>query len=237
MPNELVTLRIADIDVRQDAHGRFSLNDLHRASGGEKRHQPSNWLQLDQTKELIEEFRNPLNFPVPAFPGTEQIQPLMSIRGGDPEQQGTFVVKELVYAYAMWVKPAFHLKVIRTFDAVANAAHQTPTQLLQPQLYWNNTPVTDSETVQRLARMGAKRFADHFCLAHERKLLVRDTHFFLLMDEEFDVFLGQNPKIVLQAFRITPRDRGVLLWSTAGVMVLVPSYIQHTQQISLPPNY
>lgn len=97
--NELV---IANTAIRQDADGRYCLNDLHRAAGGEKRHQPSDWLRLDQTKELVAEVE------IPGNPGIQSKQGL-----------GTFVAKELVYAYAMWISPAFHLQVIRAYDAMA----------------------------------------------------------------------------------------------------------------------
>lgn len=102
-----LAIAVSDTSVRQDKAGRYSLNDLHRAAGSEKRHQPSDWLRLQQTKDLIAEVER----EIPGIPG------IASKQGS-----GTFVVKELVYAYAMWVSPAFHLKVIRTFDAAVTDA-------------------------------------------------------------------------------------------------------------------
>lgn len=99
--NELI---IGSSSIRQDAEGRYSLNDLHRAAGGEQRHQPANWLRLQHTQEMAAELEAG---EIPQIRGIEAKQGL-----------GTFVAKELVYAYAMWISPAFQLRVIRAFDAL-----------------------------------------------------------------------------------------------------------------------
>ncbi|MCO7216854.1 phage antirepressor KilAC domain-containing protein [Halomonas sp. OfavH-34-E] len=111
-------LAVAGVDVRQDAEGRFCLNDLHRASGGASRHKPSEWLRNAQAQALVAELEagNPASNPVATIKG----------RG----VTGTFVAKELVYAYAMWISPAFHLKVIRAYDAMQAPDATDPLQAL-----------------------------------------------------------------------------------------------------------
>lgn len=106
-------LVIANTQIRRDAKGRFHLNDLHRASGGEKRHQLSNWLRLDTTKELCAEIDH-----------SSDVSSAHVINGGP--DRGTFVVKELVYAYAMWISPKFHLHVIRAYDALVTGQAKAP---------------------------------------------------------------------------------------------------------------
>lgn len=102
-------LVIANTEIHQDAEGRFSLNDLHAAavsSGVTKDIRPNEWLTLEQTKGLAE-------ILITEKQGNKPIESKAGRYGG------TYVAKELVYAYAMWISPAFHLQVIRTFDAVA----------------------------------------------------------------------------------------------------------------------
>lgn len=105
---------IDGIEVRRDVHGRYCLNDLHRAAGGEERHKPSNFLRMDSTRELSMEIDRCSDMSIGC---------VETIRGGFG--QGTYVSRELVFAYAMWISPSFHLKVIRTFDQVT----RTPDKL------------------------------------------------------------------------------------------------------------
>ncbi|MCC6105929.1 KilA-N domain-containing protein [Acetobacter sp.] len=107
------TLSILGTTIRQDAEGRFCLNDCHKAAGGENKNRPSIWADNSQTKALIAEIQAEAGIPA-----------LTSIKGGNAS--GTYACKELVYAYAMWISPAFHLTVIRAFDALVTGQIAAP---------------------------------------------------------------------------------------------------------------
>jgi len=94
---------VAGIEIRQDEQGRFRLNDLHAAAGGKRKHQPAQFLRLDQTRALVEEIQY-----------ADSHTAIHTVNGGP--LRGTYVAKEVVYAYAMWISPSFNLKVIRAYD-------------------------------------------------------------------------------------------------------------------------
>lgn len=94
----------------------YALNDLHIASGGKSKHQPSNFVRLDTTKALIAEIEK------------DNQHALKIIRGGN--FQGTYACEELVIAYAMWISPQFHLVVLRAFLAMHR---NQPQQLALPE--------------------------------------------------------------------------------------------------------
>ena len=95
-----ITLSIGDIAVRQ-LNGLFSLNDLHKAAGGEAKHQPALFMRMEQTQALIAEIGN----------STDS----QSFKTKEGRNGGTYACRELVIAYAAWISAAFHLKVIRVF--------------------------------------------------------------------------------------------------------------------------
>lgn len=106
---------IASVTITTDQAGRFSLNDLHKAAGAENRHQPAQFMRLDSTDALVAEMANE---------NSDMGNPISVTRGG--AAQGTYVCRELVYAYAMWISAKFHLEVIRTFDAMVTGQLPVP---------------------------------------------------------------------------------------------------------------
>ena len=98
---------IAGISITVDKDGRYNLNALHKASGGEKKNNPSYWLSLQGTQELILELEQQLS-------DTEiSVSVVQSIKGG--LNQGTFAHELLAVSYAGWISPKFQLMVNQVF--------------------------------------------------------------------------------------------------------------------------
>lgn len=120
-------LVIGDFSIRQDEDGRYCLNDLHKASGYDKKHQPAYFIRNQQTKDLIGEIVNSANLQSLE---NNQIEPVKKMEG---VKGGTYVVKELVYSYAMWISAKFHLQVIRAYDAMVMQFRVKARQAISPE--------------------------------------------------------------------------------------------------------
>ena len=103
-------LTINNVVITTDSEGRYSLNDLHRAAGSKKKHKPALFMQNSSLKKMVELLKV----------GNPTFNPL--VRKSGRYGGGTWVCKELVYKYAMWIDVEFELKVIQTFDAVIDNA-------------------------------------------------------------------------------------------------------------------
>ena len=103
MTQSNIALTLGNITIRQQ-NGLFSLNDLHKAAGGEEKHQPAFFIRREDTQALAAEICS----------ADSQIKAFETVRGRG-KAQGTYACRELVIAYAAWISAAFHLKVIRVF--------------------------------------------------------------------------------------------------------------------------
>ena len=103
-------ISIKQLEIKMNNDGMYCLNDLHKASGGSDKDKPSNWLATQQVKDIEAEILN---------------AGIQAIKKSAGRYGGTYVCKELVYAYAMWISAKFHLEVIRVFDQQT----QTKTEL------------------------------------------------------------------------------------------------------------
>lgn len=171
-------LTICEVDIRQDTKGRYCLNDLHQSAGAEQRHRPKYWLENQQTIDLIAEIEKGGIPPIQAKQGL-----------------GTFVAKELVYAYAMWINAAFHLQVIRAYDALVSGAVDEAIRIARRQ------------ADRQAARLESPALTD--AVAHARKVAGKEVahyHF----SNEFDlinrVALGKSARQYREANGMAPDE-------------------------------
>ena len=130
---------LADTTIRQDAHGRYCLNDLHKAAvaaGANKRaKEPNKFFRSPGICDAVKLLNDDLTAESDTQPGVTLFEAVNAVRTGSYDQRGTYVVRELVIAYAMYVSAEFYLKVIRTFDAVLNGQHAMPH--IQATKFWD----------------------------------------------------------------------------------------------------
>jgi len=106
-------MTIINNTIRMDAEGRYCLNDLHKAAvangANARTKEPGKFLVSPRTKSLIELLtKNSTTQNLGSL-----ILPVSTLEG---REGGTYVVKELVYAYGQFVSPEFDLHVIRSYD-------------------------------------------------------------------------------------------------------------------------
>ena len=102
---DLRPLHIGGVEIAQDEHGRYSLNDMHRAAGGDKRHQPSDFLRSESVRAFIAELDQ--------TPGICGVSAVASATG---RNGGTFGARLVVLRYAAWIAPTFEVQVYQCFD-------------------------------------------------------------------------------------------------------------------------
>lgn len=163
-------LIVCDVAVKQDAEGRYCLNDLQQAATvgmNERSVELYEFTRRPETQALIAEIENT---------GISRIKALETKRG---RNGGTYVVKQLAYAYAMWISPKFHLKVIRAYDQLATegvAVHETSAEdVLANPLKYLRSIIDQAEQLQaerdQLAAESAVMHAQKEGKATELKLV------------------------------------------------------------------
>ena len=124
---------IGNITINQSENGLYLLTDLWKASGALKKDQPNKWLNLVDTQR----YTSYLGTKTESLNKSRYFEIIL----GKGKEQGTYVCKQLVYSYAMWISPAFHDLVITTFDDLLNAA--TAEQVLAAKFKLDNENQAD----------------------------------------------------------------------------------------------
>ena len=197
----------------------FSLNDLHKASGGAEKHRPSLFIRLDTTQDLISEIQKEVK-------STDLIFKTTGGRG----LRGTYACEELVLSYAMWISPKFHLIVLRAFLAMHR---NQPQQLALPepekkftreftehdlqQLVWAWFALLRGTELCQVLHPALKQIGSHYAasvygVAYEYRSTLRQAHNVLTrITEQFECEQGNNWRVLKYLRAYNPKATGFQL--------------------------
>lgn len=197
----------------------FSLNDLHKASGGAEKHRPSLFIRLDTTQDLISEIQKEVK-------STDLIFKTTGGRG----LRGTYACEELVLAYATWISPKFHLVVLRAFLAMHR---NQPQQLALPepekkftfefteyelqQLVWAWFALLRGTELCEVLHPSLKQIGSYYAapahdIAYEYRNTLRQAHNVLTrITEQFECEQGNNWRVLKYLRAYNPKKTGFQL--------------------------
>lgn len=106
---DLRPLHIGGVEIAQDEHGRYSLNDMHRAAmaagSATESHKPGNFIQSAGVQAFIEALEaSVLTAGIPA------------VKTEPGRYGGTYGARLVVLRYAAWIAPTFEVQVYQCFD-------------------------------------------------------------------------------------------------------------------------
>lgn len=179
--------------------GLYSLNDMHKAGGGAKKHQPAFFIRNKEVEELVEEIKQSANL--------QSDKVLKKINGG--KKRGTYVCKELVYRYAMWVSPKFALIVIRAFDTMVTSQVASP---LNPD---QTLPLRNA--VNLLVTKAGIMYPDAYKMVHHR---FKVNHIKDMTPSQVDEAVEYVHSLILKVNQPIETEEGVTneMWRYVGML-------------------
>ena len=138
---------IAGVTIYTDTEGRFNLNALHHASGGNPNNAPAQWLRLKSTEVLKNELIDSRNY------ADLHSLPIVKKEGC---QGGTFADKLLAISYAGWISPSFQLKVNQVFADYQSGKLQT-------------VPEDDNDLLAKAVLVAQRQIDDKNRLIHQQQ--------------------------------------------------------------------
>ncbi len=106
---DLRPLHIGGVEIAQDEHGRYSLNDMHRAAmaagSATESQRPGEFLRSAGVQAFLS-----------ALDTSGLTAGIHAVKTGEGRYGGTFGARLVVLRYAAWIAPTFEVQVYQCFD-------------------------------------------------------------------------------------------------------------------------